>query len=91
LIKRALTIESQAIAAIPLDNPFQAITTQIYERCHDHGGKLVLSGVGKAGGVASKLATTFSSTGTPAVFLHLLEAVHGDIGILKHQDVLFLI
>jgi arabinose-5-phosphate isomerase len=91
LVKRALTIESHAIATIPLDNPFQEITTLIYERCHDHGGKVVLSGVGKAGGVASKLATTFSSTGTPAVFLHPLEAVHGDIGVLGHQDILFLI
>jgi arabinose-5-phosphate isomerase len=91
LIKGALRIEADAIAAIPLSNPFVAVTELIYERCRNGGGKLILCGVGKAGALASVLATTFSSTGTPAAFLHPLEAVHGDVGVLQPKDILFLI
>jgi arabinose-5-phosphate isomerase len=91
LIKGALRTEADAIAAIPLSNPFVAVTELIHERCRNNGGKLILCGVGKAGSLASELATTFSSTGTPATFLHPLEAVHGDVGILQPKDVLFLI
>jgi arabinose-5-phosphate isomerase len=91
LIRDALRQEAEAIAAIPLSNPFEAITDLIYERCKIGGGKLVITGVGKAGSVASELGTTFAATGTPAVFLHPLEAVHGDIGILQPKDTLLLI
>ena len=55
---------------------------------HDCTGKVVFSGVGKSGSVARKLAGTFSSTGTPAFFLHPAEAVHGDLGVLQPGDVL---
>jgi arabinose-5-phosphate isomerase len=91
VVRSALRMEAEAIMAIPLDNPFAAVTELIYERCQNGGGKLILCGVGKAGSLASVLATTFSSTGTPAVFLHPLEAVHGDVGVLQPSDILFLI
>lgn len=51
-----------------------------------HSGKLVLTGVGKSGRIAEKLAATFSSTGTPAVFLHAGEALHGDSGVVAAGD-----
>jgi len=54
-------------------------------------GKVVVAGVGKSGMAARKLAATFSSTGTPAVFLHAGDALHGDLGILRPQDVLIII
>jgi len=57
----------------------------------DCAGKIVVCGVGKSGMAARKLAATFSSTGTPAVFLHAGEALHGDLGVLFAEDVLILI
>ncbi len=54
-------------------------------------GKLVLTGMGKSGQIAQKLSATFSSTGTPAFFLHPGESLHGDLGVLQKDDVLLLI
>ncbi|MDE6399416.1 MAG: SIS domain-containing protein, partial [Muribaculaceae bacterium] len=63
----------------------------IVEKVNRLGGKLVTSGMGKAGQIAMNIATTFCSTGTPAVFLHPSEAQHGDLGILQKNDVLLLL
>ncbi|HUT37665.1 MAG TPA: KpsF/GutQ family sugar-phosphate isomerase [Planctomycetota bacterium] len=57
----------------------------------DCAGKVVVSGVGKSGMAARKIAATLSSTGTPAVFLHAGEALHGDLGMVCSQDVLILV
>jgi len=54
-------------------------------------GKLIVSGLGKSGHVARKIAATFASTGTTATFLHLAEAIHGDLGIAANGDVAILI
>jgi arabinose-5-phosphate isomerase len=54
-------------------------------------GRVVLSGVGKSGAIARKLAGTFSSTGTPAIFVHPTEAAHGDLGTITEQDVAILL
>lgn len=54
-------------------------------------GRLILSGIGKSGHIARKLAATFSSTGTPAYFVHATEASHGDLGMIQSDDVLLLI
>ncbi len=54
-------------------------------------GKLIVSGIGKSGLIARKLAATFQSTGSPAVFLHASEAAHGDLGICQRGDVAILI
>ncbi len=51
-----------------------------------HSGKIAVTGVGKSGRIAEKLAATFSSTGTPAVFLHAGEALHGDSGVVAEGD-----
>ncbi|MDD4246952.1 MAG: SIS domain-containing protein, partial [Dysgonamonadaceae bacterium] len=63
----------------------------IVEQVHNQNGKLVISGMGKAGQVGQNLATTFCSTGTPSIFLHPSEAQHGDLGILQRNDALLLI
>jgi arabinose-5-phosphate isomerase len=54
-------------------------------------GRLIISGVGKSGHVARKLAATFASTGTPAYFVHAAEASHGDLGMIQNDDVLMLL
>lgn len=91
VVEHIVATESAAVAAIPPRNPYAAVTELIYERCRGRGGKIVLCGVGKAGEIAMRLASTFCSTGTPAIFLHPLEAAHGNLGVLQRQDVLFLI
>jgi arabinose-5-phosphate isomerase len=53
------------------------------------GGKVLVVGVGKSGKIAAKFAATLSSTGTPAIYLHPTEAMHGDLGVLHEQDVAF--
>ena len=58
---------------------------------HDVGGKIVISGIGKSGHIGNKIAATLSSTGTPCVFMHAAEAVHGDLGIFQKEDVAILI
>lgn len=54
-------------------------------------GKLVLAGIGKSGLIAQKLAATFSSTGTPAFFMHPGESLHGDLGVLQKNDLLLVL
>ncbi len=54
----------------------------------DAGGKIVLSGVGKSGHIGRKIAATLSSVGSTAVFMHPVEAMHGDLGVLKAEDIL---
>ena len=83
--------EAEAIRNIPVTAAFDEATKLIHQQVHEKGGKLVTSGMGKAGEIALNISTTFSSTGTPAVFLHPSEAQHGDLGVLQPNDVLLLI
>jgi arabinose-5-phosphate isomerase len=90
-IRQIFEIESSAILNIPVDDSYEKAVNIIYNRVHVKNGKLVTSGMGKAGQIAHNIATTFSSTGTPSVFLHPSEAQHGDLGILQENDVLLAI
>ena len=90
-IKALLTHEAEAILSIPVTENFETAVGLIHRQVHEKGGKLVSSGMGKAGEIAQNIATTFSSTGTPAVFLHPSEAQHGDLGVIQPNDVLLLI
>ena len=90
-IQKIIDIEAQAIKNIPVTSSFLDAVELIYEQVHKKGGKLITSGMGKAGQIAHNISTTFSSTGTPAVFLHPSEAQHGDLGIIRKNDVLLLI
>ena len=74
-----------------LQHEAQAVLNMIVEQVHRKKGKLVTSGMGKAGQIAMNIATTFCSTGIPSVFLHPSEAQHGDLGILQENDLLLLI
>jgi arabinose-5-phosphate isomerase len=88
VIRRArevLAIEAEAVAATQraVDDSFARACALIL-RC---SGRLVVSGIGKSGHVARKLAATFASTGTPAFFVHPAEASHGDLGMITPEDV----
>jgi arabinose-5-phosphate isomerase len=83
--------EATAITNIPVTKSFEIAVGIIHRQVHGKNGKLVTSGMGKAGQIAHNIATTFSSTGTPSIFLHPSEAQHGDLGILQENDVLLAI
>ena len=90
-IPEILSREIQALQAIPETNDYEAAIQLILERVHRQGGRLITSGMGKAGQIAHNIATTFSSTGTPAYFLHPSEAQHGDLGMVCEGDLMLLI
>lgn len=90
-IKDILAHEAQAVLNIPVDDSFAKALDIIHHQVHVKKGKVIMSGMGKAGQIAINMATTFSSTGTPAVFLHPAEAQHGDLGIMQQDDVMILI
>lgn len=89
-IKSLLEAEAKAVQNIPLDNPFSKVLSVIHKSQKKHG-KLVITGVGKAGDVGRKIASTFNSAGISSVFLSPLDARHGDLGLIGARDVLFLI
>lgn len=90
-MRSILDAESRAIASIPVTDAYAEAVRLIVEHVHRRHGKLVTSGMGKAGQIALNIATTFSSTGTPAVNLHPAEAQHGDLGVVQPNDVMLLI
>ena len=83
--------EAEAIRNIPVTNEYATVVNLIYRHVHELKGKLVTSGMGKAGQIAHDIATTFSSTGTPSIFLHPSEAQHGDLGVLQENDLMLVI
>lgn len=82
---RALAIEAQAVAALAprLDGSF----ARACRICLSCDGRVVVTGMGKSGHIARKIAATLASTGTPAFFLHPAEAGHGDLGMITRADV----
>lgn len=90
-VNNILTKEAEAILNIPADNNYAEAIRLIVEQVHARKGKLITSGMGKAGQIALNIATTFSSTGTPTVFLHPSEAQHGDLGVAQENDILLVL
>jgi len=90
-IREIIEKEAEAVRNIPLSNDFEGTVEQIHHHVHELKGKLIISGMGKVGQIAENIATTFCSTGTPAIFLHPSEAQHGDLGILQENDILLVI
>jgi arabinose-5-phosphate isomerase len=82
--RRVLTREAEALAALAaqLDGPFADAVDLLFRLA----GRAVVTGMGKSGHVARKIAATFSSTGTPALFVHPGEAGHGDLGMITSDD-----
>ena len=89
-MREILAAESRAIESIPVTDDYEKAIRLILA-ASQKGGKLVTSGMGKCGQIAENIATTFCSTGVPAVFLHTSEAQHGDLGILQKNDVMLLL
>ena len=90
-MQEILEAESKAVLNIPITDAYEEAVNLIVEQVKHEGGKLVTSGMGKCGQIADNIATTFSSTGIPAIFLHPSEAQHGDLGVVQPHDVLLLL
>ncbi len=87
--KRVLKIESDAVAA--LANRLGADFPNVVNALSDRKGRLIITGMGKSGLIGQKIAATMSSVGLPAVFMHAAEAIHGDLGLIAHNDVVIAI
>lgn len=86
---RTIGLEAEAIASLQamVNDDFEKAVKAIYET----KGRVVISGIGKSALIAQKLVATLNSTGTPAVFLHAADAIHGDLGMVQQEDVVMII
>jgi arabinose-5-phosphate isomerase len=86
---RTIRLEAQAVqdAADLLTEDFNKIVAVVLEA----KGRLIVSGIGKSAVIAQKIVATLNSTGTPAVYLHAAEAIHGDLGMILQEDVVMII
>ena len=89
LARNVLAIEAEAVRALigRLDARFLAALRLIQECLDGERGRVIVSGIGKSGHIARKIASTMASTGTPAYFVHPAEASHGDLGMIRAEDV----
>lgn len=89
-IRQILETEAAGVLGVPLDNPFDKVIALLHATSKKHG-KVVVTGVGKAGDVGRKIVSAWNSTGISAIFLSPLDARHGDLGVIGKHDLLFLI
>jgi arabinose-5-phosphate isomerase len=89
LAKKTILSESESITKLTdfLDDNFSSATEIIFQS----KGRLVVTGIGKSAIIAQKMVATFNSTGTPSLFLHASEAIHGDLGMIQNDDVIICI
>lgn len=89
LAKETIQLEANAIAELQffLDDNFTNAVNKIYKS----KGRLVITGIGKSAIVAQKIVATLNSTGTPSLFMHAADAIHGDLGMIQQDDVVAII
>ncbi|MDY7394271.1 KpsF/GutQ family sugar-phosphate isomerase [Aureibaculum sp. 2210JD6-5] len=89
IAKQSITIESKAIANLInfLDKDFENAVKFILKS----KGRVIVTGIGKSANIASKIVATLNSTGTPSIFMHAADAIHGDLGIVQKDDVVICI
>ncbi|MDR1846504.1 MAG: KpsF/GutQ family sugar-phosphate isomerase [Bacteroidales bacterium] len=89
IAKKTIKEESQSIETLInfIDDRFAEIVRLIYE----NKGRVVVTGIGKSANIATKIVSTLNSTGTPALFMHAADAVHGDLGMIRQDDIIICI
>src|SRR5438046_6471727 len=89
LAKETIIQEAEAIAGLEafINDDFK----NVIEAIKNSKGRLVISGIGKSAIVAQKIVATLNSTGTPALFMHAADAIHGDIGMIQQDDIVMII
>jgi len=84
IARATISIESDAILKMSqlIDNDFALAVNAIYQS----KGRVIVTGIGKSANIATKIVATFNSTGTPAIFMHAADAIHGDLGMIQKND-----
>jgi arabinose-5-phosphate isomerase len=84
-----IELEAQSVAGLAafVDDSFEKAVTLI----HQSKGRLVISGIGKSAIIGQKIVSTLNSTGTPSLFMHAADAIHGDLGMIQQEDVVLII
>ena len=85
------TIEMEAAAVKGLANLLDESFERAIEQLANCKGRIVVSGIGKTAIIAQKIVATLNSTGTPAIFLHAADAIHGDLGIIQQEDIVIIV
>ena len=87
--KETISIEAKAIANLEnfIDSEFAEAVEHIYKA----KGRVIVTGIGKSAVIATKIVATLNSTGTPAIFMHAADAIHGDLGTIQKDDVVICI
>lgn len=89
LAKNTILQESESIKKLAdyVDQDFEKVVKIIYES----KGRVIITGIGKSANIAQKIVATLNSTGTPSIFMHAADAIHGDLGIIQENDVIICI
>ncbi|MCK5029105.1 MAG: KpsF/GutQ family sugar-phosphate isomerase [Bacteroidales bacterium] len=89
LAKNTILQESESIKKLAdyIDSDFEKVIKTIFES----KGRVIVTGIGKSANISQKIVATFNSTGTPAIFMHAADAIHGDLGIVQEDDVVICI
>src|SRR6187401_3061226 len=89
LARRTIEIEADAVSSLKpfINADFVAAVQAIYKS----KGRVVVTGIGKSALIAQKIVATLNSTGTPSIFMHAADAIHGDLGIIQNKDVVMCI
>src|SRR5687768_334407 len=86
---RTIQLEAESVAGLArfINEDFEKVIHAI----HSGSGRVVISGIGKSAIIAQKIVATLNSTGTPALFMHAADAIHGDLGMIQQEDVVIII
>ena len=89
IARKVLVNEANALQGITelIDKDFEDCVTEIF----NSSGRVVITGIGKSAIIANKITATLNSTGTPALFMHAADAIHGDLGMIKEEDIVICI
>ena len=85
IAQRTLQIEVDTLSA--LKDQINADFVAIVKLIHEQNGRVVITGIGKSAIIAQKIVATFNSTGTPSIYMHAADAIHGDLGMIQSNDI----
>lgn len=85
------TIRNEAKAVAELENLITSDFSKVVNRILENKGRLIISGIGKSANIGTKIVSTLNSTGTPAIFMHAADAIHGDLGMIQQEDIVMCI
>lgn len=85
------TITEESLAIEKLKNNINDDFVKVVELIFNSKGRVIVTGIGKSANIATKIVSTFNSTGTPSIFMHAADAIHGDLGIIQEDDVIICI